>query len=75
MSYHHDPGFDRAQRQWDAREPKDEDPRDCDTCGNTGEICKLHQEPFDDCPCAFPRGQCESDHLEPCPEECEWRDE
>jgi hypothetical protein len=73
---HKGASFDRAQRDWDEREPRYSDPKDCETCGNTGEVCGLHQEPFDDCPCDFSRAQCEAEHTDECPaDECEWRDQ
>jgi len=48
---HGDPGFGRAQAAYDSMEPDFVDAEDCDSCGNTGFMCGLHSEPYDDCLC------------------------
>lgn len=44
---HELPGYARAQAEWEAREPDDGGPRECDVCRGDGEIPFL--EYGDDC--------------------------
>jgi hypothetical protein len=45
--------YSSAQSQYDAVEPKEKPAQDCESCNNTGEICKGCQGQVGGCFCTF----------------------